>query len=175
MAQIPEVSPVNVRVRWHRVEAEVVVEPGEPAPTGTIISQGSALGGWALYLLPGELLYVHNLLGMTVEEVRGGVSLPAGRHLLWSCFEPSGDGGGRVEIGVGDRPAAAGRIGSFTPIRFSLTGAGLTCGYSGALPVSREIRAPFGFSGQLNRVVVEVRGPELADPWAEAWSAIVSQ
>ena len=112
---------------------------------------------------------------MTIEEVRGGVSLPAGRHLLWSCFEPSGDGSGRVEIGVGDRSAATGRISSFTPIRFSLTGAGLTCGYSNALPVSREIRAPFEFSGQLNRVVVEVRGPELVDPWAEAWSAIASQ
>ncbi len=152
-----------------------MVGPDDPPPAGTIISQGSALGGWALYLLPDELLYVHNLLGMTVEEVRGEVSLPAGRHLLWSCFEPSGDGGGRVEIGAGDRTAATGHVSAFTPIRFSLTGAGLTCGYSGALPVSREIRPPFGFSGQLNRVVVEVRGPELLDPWAEAWSAIVSQ
>lgn len=175
MAQIPEVSAVNVRARWHGVEAEVVVGPGDPPPAGTIISQGSALGGWALYPLPDELLYGHNLLGMTVEEVRGEVSLPAGRHLLWSCFGPSDDGGGRVEIGTGDRTAATGRVSAFTPIRFSLTGAGLTCGYSGALPVSREIRPPFGFSGQLNRVVVEVRGPELLDPWAEAWSAIVSQ
>jgi arylsulfatase A-like enzyme len=175
MAQIPEVSAVNVRGRWHRVEAEVVVGSDCAPLTGTIISQGSALGGWALYLLPGELLYVHNLLGMSVDEVRGKISLTAGSHLLWSSFEPSGDGGGHVEVGVGDRRAAAGRINSFTPIRFSLTGAGLTCGYSNALPVSREIRAPFEFSGQLSRVVVKVRGPELMDPWAEAWSAIVSQ
>jgi arylsulfatase A-like enzyme len=175
MAQIPEVSAVNIRGRRHRVSAEIVVPAGQAQPAGTIIAQGSALGGWALYLLPGELLYVHNLVGLTVEEVRGAVSLGDGPQVVWSAFEPLDDGGGRVEIGVGDRAVAARRITQFTPARFSLTGAGLTCGYSNALPVSRAIAAPFEFSGELRRVVVEVTGPEVTDPTAEAWSAIVSQ
>ncbi|HUY64098.1 MAG TPA: hypothetical protein VMV14_06230, partial [Acidimicrobiales bacterium] len=62
-----------------------------------------------------------------------------------------------------------------TPMRFSLTGAGLTCGYSDGLPVNRAHRAPFRFTGRLHRVVVEVDGPPFSDPEGDTQFALARQ
>jgi arylsulfatase len=71
---------------------------------------------------------------------------------------------------VGESP-----IPRFTPIRFSLTGAGLTCGYGNGLAVTREYRPPFRFTGRIIRAVVDVDGPAFVDPEGEASAAIASQ
>ncbi|MBV8951800.1 MAG: hypothetical protein JOZ99_13055, partial [Actinobacteria bacterium] len=74
-----------------------------------------------------------------------------------------------VAVGTGDIPR-------FTPNRFSLTGAGLTCGYSGELPVTDLYRPPFTFDGTIHGgVIVEVEGPEHLDAEAEAEIAITTQ
>ncbi len=173
ISQVPEVSAVNVRRRRHRVVAELLAGEGDP-PEGTLIAQGSALGGWGLYLLGGELLYAHNLLGGTETTVRAPVALAPGRHALWAECTPDGDGAS-VVIGTGERPLAKVAVPVFTPIRFSLTGAGLTCGYGNALPVSRAIPGPFPCERGLERVVIEVEGEEHVDPDGEARAAIATQ
>ena len=65
--------------------------------------------------------------------------------------------------------------GDFTPLRFSLTGAGLTCGYSEGLPVCPEHTAPFRFTGTIHRVVIDVDGEPHVDPDAEAQAGITTQ
>ena len=50
-----------------------------------------------------------------------------------------------------------------TPIRFSLTGAGLWCGRGGNLAVCDDYTGPFPWTGALQRVVVEVEGPPHVD------------
>lgn len=66
-------------------------------------------------------------------------------------------------------------IARFTPVRFSITGDGLSCGYHPGLPVCRDYQAPFRFTGTIHRVVVEVEGPPFVDPGGEAEIAIKSQ
>jgi arylsulfatase len=173
ISQIPEVSAVNLRRRRHRVVAELSVERGTRA-AGTLIAQGSFLGGWGFYLLDGELLYVHNLLGRTESTVRAPVELAAGRHEAWFTCVPEGERA-TVAIGLDGGQLAVGTVPLFTPVRFSLTGAGLTCGYGNALPVGREIPGPFPFDHGLERVVVEVEGAEHVDADGEARAAIVTQ
>jgi len=56
-----------------------------------------------------------------------------------------------------------------------LTGAGLTCGYSDGLPVTREYKPPFRFTGRIIQAVVDVDGPAFTDPEGEARAAIASQ
>ncbi|HLX86978.1 MAG TPA: hypothetical protein VKR22_00750, partial [Acidimicrobiales bacterium] len=63
----------------------------------------------------------------------------------------------------------------FTPLRFSLTGAGLTCGYGDGLPVSRSYPGRFPFNGQILSALVEVDGEAFADPEGEAHTAITTQ
>ena len=170
---VPEVSAVNVKRRWHKVSAELEI-PQQRLPEGTLISQGSALGGWALYLVGGALRFVHSLLGREETNVEAKLALEAGRHVVWMICEPDGESG-RVRLGVDNDELASGVIPVLTPVRFSLTGAGLTCGYSGMLPVSRSIAGPFPLEAPLAHVSVEVAGPEYVDPAGEAWVALITQ
>ena len=73
-----------------------------------------------------------------------------------------------MEIGRGALP-------HFTPVRFSLHGAGLSCGRDVGLPVSAAYQDEFPFTGTIERVVVEVDGPEVIDAEEEAAGAIAQQ
>ena len=68
---------------------------------------------------------------------------------------------------------AEGTIDFFTPGRFSVTGAGITCGYSNGLPVTDEITPPFRFGGTIDSLFVEVDGEPFTDP-AEEVDAIIA-
>src|SRR5579871_3748380 len=122
-AQVPEVVAPNVRNRPHTVTADVVL-PGE----GTLIAQGSGLGGWSLAVTGGRLAYVHNLGGIAECSVVSALPVPAGRHELAFRFEPSGEHRGTGRLLVDGNEVASAEIPRFTPGRFSLTGAGVTCG-----------------------------------------------
>ena len=80
-----------------------------------------------------------------------------------------------------DRPAARrrrrrrrGEIATTTPVRYSISGAGLTCGWEQGPPVGDGYAAPFRFTGTLHRVVVEVDGVGHRDPEAE-FEAIMAE
>ena len=140
---VPELLAVNVKRRSHRVDAEIEIPDREgTSPSGTLISQGSALGGWAFYLVEGGLRYVHSLLGQVESKIDAQVSFTPGPHVAWFICTPEGEGG-EVRLGLDDQEVAVGRVPTLTPVRFSLTGAGLTCGYSDLLPVAREQAGPF--------------------------------
>ena len=62
-----------------------------------------------------------------------------------------------------------------TPTRFSITDAGLSCGYDWAMPVVDDYRAPFRFPGGLHRVIVDVDGEPFVDAEAEADLALRAQ
>jgi arylsulfatase len=173
-AMVPESAAVNVKNRSHTITADVDVA-GE-ATNGVVLAQGSLLGGWSLFVLDGRLHYVHNLSGLESHEIEAATPVPAGRHTVSFRFEKTGEHRGTgtllvdgVAVGMGDVPR-------FTPNRFSLTGAGLTCGYSGELPVSDAYKPPFTFNGTVHGgVIVEVDGAEFLDPEAEAEIAITTQ
>lgn len=169
---IPEAVAVNVRNRSHRITAHVVVT--EP-PEGVLIAQGSLLGGWSLFVQNGMLRYVHNLAGYEQHIVEAALDLAPGPHQLGFVFNRTGDHCGDGALFVDGRHVATAPIPRFTPLRFSLTGAGLTCGYSEELPVCEDYAAPFRFTAILERVVVEVDGQPFEDAEGEARIAIESQ
>src|SRR6202022_4427855 len=105
------------------------------APEGVLISQGSLLGGWTLFIKDSVLRYVHNLAGYEQHVVEARVDLSPGPHRLAFTFIRTSDHRGTGALSVDGRRVAQAPIPTFTPLRFSLTGAGLTCGYSGDLPV----------------------------------------
>jgi arylsulfatase len=164
---------VNVHNRSHAVTAEVEI-PSWGAD-GVLVAQGSGLGGWSFYVADRRLAYVHNFVSLEEHRVRSDVELSPGRHHLGFQFERTGDHEGTARLLVDGAVVGAGRIPRFTPTRFSLTGAGLTCGYSDGLPVTRDYQAPFWFTGRIIRAVVDVDGPEFIDPEGEARAAIASQ
>jgi len=162
-----------VKNRTHRVVAEVTIPDG--GAEGVLISQGSLLGGWCFYLSGDALHYVHNRAATAPDHLRGEVRLVPGPHMLAFEFAKLGEHRGRARL-VADRDVVAeGTIEFFTPGRFSVTGAGVTCGYSNGLPVIDEISPPFRFSGTIDSLFVEVDGEPFIDPEEEVDAIIAMQ
>src|SRR5207302_1149732 len=172
-AAVPEIVAVNVRNRSHAITADVEIPSAGAA--GVLVAQGSGLGGWTFFVADQRLAYVHNFVSLEEHRVRSDLELPAGRHQLGFQFARTGDHQGTGRLLVDGEVVGEGRIPRFTPIRFSLTGAGLTCGYSDGLPVTREYKPPFRFTGRIIQAVVDVDGPAFTDPEGEARAAIASQ
>ncbi|TMK65279.1 MAG: arylsulfatase [Actinobacteria bacterium] len=170
---VPEIGAVNVRNRTHVITAEVVVPPD--GADGVLLSHGSALGGWTFFVLDGCLHYAHNFGARTIERVDSHEPVPPGAHRLSFRFDKTGEHQGRGSLLIDDRVVGENEITRFTPMRFSLTGGGLKCGESDNLPVVRDYEAPFRFTGELHRVVVDVEGPEYRNPFAEAQHAVQTQ
>jgi arylsulfatase len=172
-APVPEVSGVNVRNRSHTITADVEI-PGAGAE-GVLLAQGSALGGYALFVQGGRLHYVHNFCALREDRISSSTPLTPGEHTLAFRFTKEGEHKGAGALLIDGRPVGETAIDPFTRTRFSLTGDGLWCGYHTGLPVCRDYRAPFRFTGTLRRVVVEVQGEPFSDPQADAEMAITSQ
>ncbi|GIU88305.1 MAG: arylsulfatase [Acidimicrobiia bacterium] len=167
---VSEEAAVNVRNRDHTVRA-YVEGPGE----GVLCSQGSALGGWTLFVRGGTLSYVHNLASWRTYRVDGPCTLGPGPHTIEFRFHRTGEHRGVGVLVVDGTEVGRGELKRTTPIRFSLTGVGLWCGRGGNLAVCDDYEGPFPWTGTLRRVEVEVDGPAHRDPEGEAEAAIRSQ
>ena len=77
------------------------------------------------------------------------------------------DDGGHGELLVDGEVVGAGDIPHFTPIAYTNTGGGLTCGYELGPPVGDGYDAPFRCNGALTECVVEVTGEPRVDPLKE--------
>ena len=167
---IPEPAAVNVRNRDHRITA--FVETGDDPPEGVLLALGSRLGGWSFYLRGAALHYVHNYVGIDERTISAPVALTAG---LEFAFTKTGEHRGVCTLAVDGRELATGELPHFTPVRFSLHGAGLSCGRDVGLPVTAAYDDDFPFTGTLARVVVEVDGPPVVDAEEEAAAAVTQQ
>ena len=90
-------------------------------------------------------------------------------------FDKTGEHQGRGTLLVDGDEVGVGDIPRFTPTRFSITDAGLSCGYDWAMPVVDDYRAPFRFTGGLHRVIVDVDGEPFVDAESEADLALRAQ
>jgi arylsulfatase A-like enzyme len=170
---VPEEAAVNVRNRSHRITAEVDVPEG--GAEGILLAQGSALGGYVLFVLDGRLHYAHNFVGFEQHRLTSAVELTPGAHKLQFRFDKTGEHQGHGSLVVDGETLATGDIPRFTPTRFSITDDGLTCGYDLGMPVVDDYQAPFRFTGRLHRVIVDVDGQPFTDPAAEADLALRAQ
>jgi arylsulfatase len=167
------VVAANVRNRSHLIAADVMVPDG--GVEGVLISQGSLLGGWTFYVKDGALHYEHSYVGLERHRISAPATLAPGHHTLAFRFTKTAEHAGTGALLVDDAVIGEGPIPRFTPTRFSLTGAGLSCGRDPGLPVSDDYRSPFPFSGTLVRVTVEVDGQPFVDPEGEALAAVTTQ
>jgi arylsulfatase A-like enzyme len=172
-APIPENVTVNVRNRSHTITAEVEL-PEVGTAEGVLLAMGTTLGGWSLHLLRGKLRYVHNFVGKSRYAVGSEVVVPPGAHELAFAFASHGDFSGTGRLLLDGTVVGEAEIPMTTPVRYSISGAGLTCGWEQGPPVGAGYTAPFRFTGTLRRVVVEVNGIGHRDPEAE-FEAIMAE
>jgi arylsulfatase len=172
-AIVPETVAVNVRNRAHTITADVVIPDAGPVE-GVLLAIGTTLGGWSFQVHEGKLRYVNNYVGKERHVVTADQPVPSGHHQLAVAFTTPGDLSGTARLLVDGHPVAEGEIPRVTPVRYSITGGGITCGWEQGPVVGDDYAAPFRFTGELRRVVVDVDGAVHRDLEAE-FDAIMSE
>lgn len=120
MGRLSENSVVNVKNKSHAITA--AIEVGDADPSGVLIAQGGAFGGWVLYMLEGKPVYCYNLFGTKRFKVHGEQQLGPGEHQIRMEFTYDGGGlgkGGQVTLYVDGEKVGEGRVDNTQPMLFS--------------------------------------------------------
>ena len=156
--EVPERSAANVHAVSFKALAEVDFI-GESQ--GVIFAHGSRFGGHALFVKDGELVYVHNFLGIPPEQRVSGKAPTSGSHVVGVEFTKESVGEhreshGPLKLYVDDEVVAEEQIRTMTG-HFSLCGEGLCIGYDGGDAVSSEYTPKFEFTGgTIAKVVFDI-------------------
>ena len=85
---VPFFAGPRVLNRPHSITA--FVEIPDSGAEGVLLCQGTAAGGYSLYMKDQRLHYVHNYVGRSLFEVSSPEPVPPGEHKLRFEFEPTG-------------------------------------------------------------------------------------
>jgi arylsulfatase len=165
--------------RPHSITASVEI-PKEGAE-GVLLCQGSAAGGYSLFMKDGRLHYVHNYVGRSLHRVSSREPVPPGARDLRFEFEPTGKpdlpngkgAPGRLQLYVDGQLVGDAEAPVTTPFAFN-PGA-LTCGSNPGSPVTPDYPSPFRFTGTLHTVTVDVSGDLIIDSEIEMRLAMARQ
>jgi arylsulfatase len=164
MQRLSEASVLSIKNRSHSITADITVPEG--GASGVVVAQGSAFGGWSLYLADGRPAYCYNLFGLRRFKVRGADPVPAGEHQVRAEFAYDGGGlakGGTVTLYVDGSLVGEGRVDGTEAMIFSgdeTTDVGADTG----TPVSDDYPAgENGFTGTVHRVAISI-GADAEDP-----------
>jgi arylsulfatase A-like enzyme len=174
---LPGGSPISfiaaprVTNRAHSITAFATIPDG--GAEGVLLTQGNRHGGYALFVAGDRLVFVHNYLGLERFTVTSGESLPRGAVALRMEFAPVGPpsliGRGtaaEVRLFHDEAVVGFGELPYTVPILFSTTGASCGMAYYDTVDPS-AYEAPFPFTGELEKVVLDVSGERMVDPGAE--------
>lgn len=158
MGHVPTDAAPDLRSRSYTITAEVL-EPGE----GVLLAHGDETSGYSLYVQDGHL--VHDLsVGGHHQVVRSDRPVPDGPCTLSFSLERARAFAGAAE-GVGTLWIDGEACGSFETDRIfvvTISWSGLDIGRDRVSPVS-DYEAPYAFTGQLRRVVVDLHDDQELD------------
>ncbi len=164
---VPENVAARVLNRAHSITAEVELSAGDE---GVVVSHGSNIGGYTMFVQDGLLHYVHNYVGAQELHLASGSAIPEGKHSLRYEFEPTGapdfatgkgtPGTARLfidgqQVGQADFPVTV-------PIALGI-GSGISVGRNPGAPVSVMYTSPFAFTGEISTITVSLAGDTLHD------------
>jgi arylsulfatase A-like enzyme len=144
----------------HKITATVDIAN---APVeGVLACSGGEFGGWSLYIKDRKLFYTHNYLKLQEYTVASAMPVPAGKHQLSVQFTPTGAFKkpdyftGDIVLSIDGKP-----VGQLKDIKVAgqysaVTGYGLQIGRNSATPVSHLYSAPFAFTGELEKVTIDM-------------------
>jgi len=144
----------------HVITAHVTIS--EQGEEGVLACSGGEFGGWTLFLKDGKFHYVHNYLKLAQFGVASPDVVPAGQHRLSVRFTPT-DKHLKPDFFVGDVTLSIDdkQVGQLKGIKVAgqysaVTGYGLLIGRNTGTPVSHDYKAPFAFSGKLDKVTIDL-------------------
>jgi arylsulfatase len=175
----PFFAAPRVLNRPHSITAQVDIP--EHGAQGVLLCQGTAAGGYSLYIKDDKLHYVHNYVGRGLYGVHSEDGLPTGTHEIRFEFEPTGPpdlaagrgAPGTAQLYVDGELVGAAEIPVTTP--FMLNPGALTCGANPGSPVTSDYVSPFTFTGTIDHVTVDVSGHLIKDDEAELRAHLARQ
>ncbi len=177
---IPAGAAPKILNRHYSITADVTI-PGAGAD-GVLLSMGGNDGGISFYVQGGALYFVFNYLAIDRYVVKSTSTVPAGRHFLSMEFTPTGKpdfkqgkgSPGTVQLLVDGKVVGTGDLPVTSPNRLAQGGAMLVGADTGS-PVTSAYTAPFRFTGEIHRVIVDVSGEHVIDYETEMRIALVKQ
>jgi arylsulfatase len=145
----------------HTITAHVEI-PRDGAE-GVLACSGGEFGGWTLFLKEGQLHYAHNYLKLEELQVASPQAISAGKHTLGIHFAP-GETHWKPDYTIGTVTLSVDgmKVSELQGVQMAgqysaMTGYGLLIGRNTGTPVSHEYKAPFPFTGKLNKVTIELK------------------
>ena len=166
--------------RAHSITAHVTVPPG--GAEGVLLTHGNRHGGYALYVADGRLRYVHNYLSLASFTVSATAPVPEGDVQLRMELAPTGPpdflaglgSPAEVRLFADDEVMGFGELPYTVPNVFATVG--MSCGYAAFDTVDPSAYlAPFTFTGEIHKVVLDVTGELTVHPGAEITRLMTQQ
>jgi arylsulfatase len=170
----------RVTNRAHSITAYATIP--QTGAQGVLLTQGNRHGGYALYVADNRLCFVHNYLSLEKFSVIASEPLPRGAATLRMEFAPTGppvffEGHGspaEVRLFYNDDVVGFGVLPFSVPVTFSTTGASCGLAYFDSVDPS-VYEAPFPFTGDLEKVILDVTGELIIHPTAELTRLMTQQ
>ena len=169
---VPFFAAPRVLNRPHSITAEVEIPAG--GAEGVLLCQGTAAGGYSLFVKDGKLRYVHNYVGRAVYGVESDHGPPA--RQARAQVRVRADRTSRTWRTARARPAGSSSTSTApspgtprrpSPPRSCSTPARSPAAPTPAPPVTDDYPSPFKFTGTIDSVTVDVSGELIHDPEAE--------
>lgn len=157
--RLSETAAPNTKNRSHRIEVKIA-EKGD----GVLLAFGGVSAGFVLYVDDGKPTYHYNWFNRSRTSISSDTELPAGASTVSFEFRYDGGGagkGGEAILFIDEHEVARGRIEQTVAARFGLDT--MDVGMDTGAPVSEEYRAPFAYTGTIERVDINLGDPGL-DP-----------
>jgi hypothetical protein len=165
---VPENVAVKILNRAHSFTAEVEIPKG--GAEGVIVTHGSNVGGYSLFIKDKKLHYVHNYVGAEELRVESTKEVPEGKVELRFEFEPKGKpdirkgkgAPGRGQLYINSKLVGQADFPVTVPLALGL-GSGVAVGRNPGSSVSKLYKPPFEFTGRILKVTVDVSGKMIQD------------
>jgi arylsulfatase A-like enzyme len=156
MTRIPEGVAPDVKNKSFHITASVLLPKG--GEQGVVLTQGGLSAGYALLFRDGKPIFHYNLANVAHFDIAAKDALTPGKHTVVFDFKYDGGGigkGGAGTLSVDGKQVAEGRINATIPGRFSFDET-FDVGEDTGTPVSEDYDVPFKFTGQIEKVVVNL-------------------
>jgi arylsulfatase len=154
---IPEGSAPDLKNRSFSITAEIDIP--DSGAEGILVTQGGRFAGWSLFLQGGKPTYAYNFLNSDRTIIQASEPVPIGASTVRFEFQYDGGtpgAGGTGKLFINDKPVAEGHIDKTVAYRWALDET-FDVGQDTGTPVVESYQVPFAFTGNLQRIVVNLR------------------
>jgi len=144
--------------RSFSISASVVIR--SHGAEGILVTEGGRFGGYGLFVQGGKLTFVYNFADQARYVITSNETVPEGKALLEFQFASDGGigAGGVGKLLINGKPVGEGRIDRTESIMFS-DDETFDIGLDTGTPVTETYQVPFAFTGEIEKVDIEL-GPQ---------------